>query len=133
MYSMCLNLSLFVSWGTFTIRNERTWHTHKTSQKKLLKNKNMCTVFFFLFNNSLSPPIFGKSIATIFFPFYFGSAIATNPFPQFFFPSISAMPLPTTNPFSQFFPLYFGNAIATNQLLLFFLFLLRNDMFTTFL
>ena len=50
---------------------------------------------FFLFRQlSLSPPIFGKSIATIFFPFYFGNAIGTNPLPQFFFPSILTMPLP---------------------------------------
>ena len=94
------------SQDTFTIQNERTWHTHKTGQKKLLKNKNMCTVFFFLFNNSLSPPIFGKSIATVFFPFYFGNSIATIFFSFFFGNAIATI----------FFPLYFSNAIATNQL-----------------
>ena len=107
---------------------------------------------FFFSDNSLSSPIFGKSIATIifsllfrqchchksipiiFFPSYFGNTIATNSFPHFFFPLFRQYychkPISTI-----FFPSYFGNAIATNQLPLFFLFekLYVHTIFTTFL
>ena len=68
------------SWGdwlidsSLTIRKKGTWHTHKTSQKKLLKNKNICTIYIYIYiyifldnSLSLSPPIS-----------YFSNAIAKN-------------------------------------------------------
>ena len=102
------------SWGdwlidsSLTIRKKGTWHTHKTSQKKLLKNKNICTIYIYIYifrQLSLSLLQFPISemplpkIKQFFFSFssYFGNAIATNPFHKFFFPFILAMPLPQIN------------------------------------
>ena len=112
-----------------------TNQTASVKKKKTTKNKNMCTIFFYS-DNSLSPPIFGKLIATIFFPFYFGNTIATNPFskknfpsisamplPQFFFPSISAMPLTQTN-CNNFFSLLFQQCHCHKSIPQFFIFLI---------
>ena len=103
----------------------------QNKSKKLLKNKNMCTTFFYFIQTALSfsllqfpisamplPnikqffPLFylfrqchcHKPIATKKnFPSYFGNAIATNSFPQFFLPSISALPLPLPQINGHFF------------------------------
>ena len=85
----------------------------QNKSKKILKNKNICTIYFlfrqlslslssnFLFgqchckqsDNFFFPFISAMLLPQIFFPFYFGNA--TNQLQQFFFPS------------------YFDNAIAT--------------------
>ena len=121
-------------------------HTQNRS-KKLLKNKNKCTIFFLFNQFSLSPPIS-----------YFDNAIAKNQTISFFFfllfrqchchkpiatkknfcPPISAMPLPQIHSHkffplyfgpqincNNFFPSYFGNAIATNLFPQFFFLLFR--------
>ena len=108
------------SWGdwlidsSLTIRKEGTWHTHKTHKKKLLKNKNICIIFFFIqtaLSLSLSPP------SNFLFRQYHCQK-SNNIF--FLFPSILAMPLPQTNCNNFFFPSYFANGIATNSLPQFF-------------
>ena len=69
----------------------------KEHTNQFKKNKNMCTIYIFLFRQlSLSPQIFCKAIRKILFSLYFGNAIGTNQFPQFF-------------------SLYFDNIITTNQ------------------
>ena len=86
---------------------EGTWHTHKTSQKKLLKNKNKYTIFF-LFKQ------FSLSLSSNFL-FRQCHCQKSNNF-LFLFPSISAMSLPQTNCNKFFFlPSYFCNAITTNS------------------
>ena len=109
--------------NTFTIRNERTWHTHKPNcfdQKNYWHTERIkiCVLFririqniFFIqtilslqFLATLLPQFFffpfrqqhcHKSIATFFFSFYFGNSIATNQLPQFFvfFPPIFSLNL----------------------------------------
>ena len=66
--------------------------------KKLLKNKNMCTAFFFIQTT--------LSFSLLQFP-------------------ISAMPLPKIKQFFFSFSFYFGNVIATNQLQQIFFLLFR--------
>ena len=127
------------SWGdwlidsSLTIWKEGTWHTHKTRKKNLLKNKNICIIYFFysdsslslslpsnflfrqyhcqksnniffLFPSILAMPLPQTNCNNFFFPSYFANGIATNSLPQFFFPPISAMPLPQTNCNNFFFP-----------------------------
>ena len=89
---------------SLTIQGRNMTYT-QNRPKKLLKNKNMCIIYFFIqisLSLSLSPPIS-----------YFGNVIATNQLQQFFFPPISAMPLPQIHSTNFFF--------------------LRNDMCTQFL
>ena len=82
------------SWGdwlidsSLTIWKEGTWHTHKTRKKNLLKNKNICIIYFFYSDSSLS-------LSPLQFP-------------------ISAIPLPKIKQYFFSFSFYFGNAIATN-------------------
>ena len=109
-----------------TIQGRNMTFTQNRS-KKLLKNKNMCTIYIFLFTQlslslSLSPPIshFSNAIAknqTIFFFFFllfwqchYHKPIATNFFFSLLFRQCHC------NKFIPpiFFSLYFGNDITTN-------------------
>ena len=125
MYSLCLNLSLSVSYGTFTIKEHDKPNCF--SQKKYWKNKNMRTFFLYLASISVMS-LLQTNYNNLFFFFH---PISAMPLPHIFFPSISAMTLPQTN-WNNFFPSYFSNAIATIPFHKFF-FLFRNDMCTQFL
>ena len=129
MYSLYLNLSLFVSQGTFTIKehDKPNYFGQKNTERI-----RICVLFKFFFYISLL--YFGNAIATnhFFSSCFGGNSIATNQWSHFFlplfrqchchkpigtiffFPPTSAMPLP------QFH--------STN-----FFFFFRNDMCTQFL
>ena len=91
--------------------------------KKLLNNKNMCTIYIFFYSNSslslLQFPISAMPLPKIkqffFFLLLFQQCHCHKFIPTIFVPSISAMPLPQTNCNKFFFPSYFSNAIATNS------------------
>ena len=79
--------------SSLTIQGRNMTYTQNRS-KKLLKNKNMCTIYIFFIQAALSLSsnfLFQqchcqKSNNFFSFSFYFSNAIATNSFPQFFSP-----------------------------------------------
>ena len=82
-----------IGWLTLHLQYERKEHDIHTKQvkKKQLKNKNICTIYIYIF-------------------FYLDSSLSLLQFP------ISAMPLSKIKQFFFSFSSYFGNAIVTNQL-----------------
>ena len=101
---------------------EHDIHTNQIAsvKKNYGKNKNMCTFqnknlkYIFLFRQfSLSPPIFGNSIATNFFPLIYGNFIAkiTIKFPPLQFQQLGCH--------NFFFPPIFSNLVATIPFFLF--------------
>ena len=116
MYSLYLNLSLSVSYGTFTIKEHDK--PNYFSQKKYWKNKNMRP--FFISLSSISAIPLPQTNCNNFFFLLFRQCHCHKSIATLFFSlPISAMPLPQIHS-HIFFSLYFDNGIATNQLQQFF-------------